>query len=297
MARLAARQHGVAGRRQLLKLGFTPKAIDFRVKCGRLHVIHRGVYAVGHRALTFKGELMAALLACGPGGLVSHRTATWLWDLRPSSSRRIELTAARSRVHITGVTLHRPRRLHPEDRATKDGFPVTSVARTLIDFASTAKKREVERAYEQAERIQVLDRYKLRQALDRGPNRPGTKTIRQVIAEHHPETIHTKEEFERRFFEFCRTLGFPDPLFNASVEGYMVDAYWPDYALIVELDSWEHHGGRAAFEYDHLKKARLESRGYRVVPLTWKMLTRDPEGTAALLQPHFGRRVKDTARR
>jgi hypothetical protein len=221
----------------------------------------------------------------------------WLWNLRPSSSRRIELTVPRSRVGIPNVTLHRPRSLHPDDRATKDGFPVTSVARTLLDYASTAKKWEVERAFEQAERTEVLDLRKVHALLDRSGGRKGVTLLRQVIAEHNPETIFTKEEFERRFADFCRAFGLPDPVFNAVVEGFMVDAYWPDYALIVELDSWEHHGVRRAFEYDHLKMAKLEGAGYRVVPLTWNMLTRDPAGTAALLQPHFGRPSAQATRR
>jgi very-short-patch-repair endonuclease len=171
------------------------------------------------------------------------------------------------------------------------------VARTLLDFASIAKKWEVERAYEQAERTQRLDLRRLHALLERSQGRRGVRVMREVIAEHHPETIHTKEEMERRFFDFCRTFGFPGPIFNAAVEGFMVDAYWPDYALIVELDSWEHHGVRRAFEYDHLKMAKLEGAGYRVVPLTWNMLTRDPAGTAALLQPHFGRPSAQATRR
>ncbi len=236
---------------------------------------------------------MAAVLACGPGAVLSHRTAASVLDLRSTTSGRIEVTAPRTRHRIPGVTLHRSRNLTPAEITTHDGFPVTTVERTLVDLAAVLSERELERAFEQALRLRVLDMSRLRLI----PGRKGTGRLRGLIAAHDPEVLHTRAELERRFHTFIRAHRLPQPAVNASIAGYEVDALWPDQDLIVELDGYEFHGGLSAFEDDHRKTAALQLAGYTVVRITWRMLHDDPGRIAALLQARFGRPSVPLSRR
>jgi hypothetical protein len=240
---------------------------------------------------------MAGALACGPAAVLSHHTAAVAHDLLRLQSGRIHVTAPRSRQATPGLTLHRCRRLPGEDRAEVDGLPVTSVCRTLLDVAAIGPKRDAERAFEQALRRRVLDLWKLEALLDRSRGRCGVKAMRAIIADHRPATIETRRELERLFLDLVRALGLPEPASNVMVEGIEVDAFWPAYRLVVELDSYEHHDGLAPFEQDHLKTARLKLAGYEVVRLTWTMVTSERHIVAALLQPHFARPAAADLRR
>ena len=229
-----------------------------------LHRVHRTVYAVGHRGLTADGRLMAAVLACGPGAVVSHRSAARLWGVRRSSSRRIELTIPRSRSGMAGVTAYRSRGLRPQDVTTRDGFPVTSLPRTLIDLAGVVGTAELANAVEAAERLGLFDLRAVAEVLERGRGRRGTAKLRRLLGAWR-EPPRTRSEMERFFFEQCRQRNLPLPSLNTLVEGVEVDAYWEAEDVIVELDSWEFHGTRAAFERDC----------HRVLPLTWRQLHTD----------------------
>lgn len=147
---LAARQHGVVARKQLVALGLGRGAIAHRLAVGRLHRVHPGVYAVGHPLLAARGRWMAAVLACGRSALLSHRTAASLWGLMPTAAARTDVTTpARSRGGPPGIRIHRVRSLHPEDGATVDGIPVTSVSRTLLDLAEVLSAGRLARALEE----------------------------------------------------------------------------------------------------------------------------------------------------
>src|SRR4051812_18311066 len=153
-ADLAARQHGVVARRQLLELGLSAAALGRRVECGRLHPIFRGVYAVGHTAMPRLGRTHAAVLACGPDALLSHRSAAELWGLLRSSRYIIDVTVPRRIRGQRGIKVHYSSGAEPDER---DWIPVTSVAQTLFDLATTEPKRQLERAWDNAERLEFLD--------------------------------------------------------------------------------------------------------------------------------------------
>ena len=267
--------------------------IDARVKTGYLHPIHRGVYSVGHRALGYRGRWMAAILAGGQGAVASHKTAAAIWDLRKMDSGRIDVTAPATRHRIPGITLHRSRSLHPEETTTHDGFPVTTVERTLVDLAGTLTYAELERAFEQALRTQRLDMRKLRLT----PGRKGMRNLRAIVAAHAPATLDTRSELERRFLAFLNKHHLPQPSVNVQLANYEVDAYWPHHALIVELDGYDSHGGLQAFENDHVKTAALQLAGHTVIRITWRMLHDEPQRVKALLQAHFARHAAGIARR
>jgi predicted transcriptional regulator of viral defense system len=147
---LAARQHGVVARRQLLALGIGPKAIDHRVDRSRLHVLHRGVYAAGHTVLTQQARWMAAVLAAGPGAVLSHRSAAALWRIRHTASARIEITAPR-KLHPRKNLLPHCAVLPADETTVNDGIPVTTPARTLLDLADVIPPNQLDRALNEAE--------------------------------------------------------------------------------------------------------------------------------------------------
>src|SRR2546421_6865091 len=146
VAVLANRQHGVVARWQLTHMGLGEGAVDYWLRTGRMHRLHQGVYAVGHTVLGWKGRVMAAVLACGPERVASHRDALMIWDLRRSTSPTIDVTVpGRSRGRRNGIRVHRVRDLHPDDRTAVDGIPVTSLARTLLDMAGPRQRQDLPR--------------------------------------------------------------------------------------------------------------------------------------------------------
>jgi hypothetical protein len=283
IAALAAQQHGVVSRWQLLELGLAPGAIQRRIALGRLHRVHEGVYAVGHRNLTVQGRWMAAVLACGPDALLSHRSAGGLWVIRQVTRPLIDVTAPRTRRGRRGIDLHRARNLDAADRTTRNGIPVTTVARTLIDLAEVIPFAQLERAFERADRAEMLDVRELEAACDRARGRHGMKPITRLLGAWRPRP-EMKSELEHRFAELCDTRGLPMPLFNEIVEGLEVACVWPDAKLIVELDGYEHHRGRASFERDRERDSILALAGYRVVRFTWRRLEAEPEHVATTVR-------------
>jgi hypothetical protein len=284
IATLAGRQHGVVARQQLEALGFTVTAIKHRVACGRLHPLHRGVYAVGHASLAPRGWQLAAVLACGAGAMLSHRSAAALWGLLPTARRLVDVSSGRSRRGARGIALHRVRRLDPADRAEHDGIPVTSVARTLLDLAEVVPPRLLERAFEEAERLSLLDRTAIVATCDRGVGRRGVTALRALVTAHRPPAALVRSELERRFVELCRDADLPFPAMNVVVAGLEVDAVWPDQRLVVELDGHAFHRTAAAFERDRERDATLALAGFRVVRITYRRLHSEPATVAGIVR-------------
>ncbi len=280
VAELAERQHGAVARRQLLELGLGSRAIDHRVAVGRLHPVHAGVYLVGHRLRSARTRWMAAVLACGPGALLSHRPAADVWHLLPTDSARIHVVADRSTRGPAGIVVHRIRRLHIEDRAERDGIPVTSVARTLLDLAGVVRRRQLERAVETAERHGLFDLHAMERLLASGRGRRGVRMLRSVLRDYR-EPPFTRSELERMFIALCRGAGLPPPVTNLWVAGGEADATWPDHRLVVELDSRGYHATRAAFERDRRRDTDLQLAGYRVLRVTHRRLEQEPADVAA----------------
>jgi hypothetical protein len=284
LGRLAAIQHGVVALYQLLQLGFTPQEVKRRVMSGRLHRLHHGVFALGRHEVNDDGTLMAAALACGPAALVSHRGAAVALELFEFPLHVIEVTVpglgSRRRP---GIRIHRTRRLGPDDRTEVRGIPVTSVARTLLDLAGTIAPRHLRRCYERAQREKELDRAALVRLIERSRGRRGIGVLRE-LADYDPEpAARTRSELERLFLDFCREESVPTPLVNTYVAGYEVDMLWRRAKLVVELDSWEFHGDREAFERDRAKAANLKVAGYDVLQVTYRRLTRERSRLKATL--------------
>jgi Protein of unknown function (DUF559) len=247
---------------------------------GRLHPLYPGAYAFGYSKVRAEGNWMAAVLACGDDALLSHVDAAAHLGLLPVGSGHIHVTVpGRSRRQIRGLRLHPVRRLHPDDRATREGIPVTKVARTIFDLAETEPRRRAVRAFEQAERLGLLDMRALHRLCERSHGRHGLKPIKALLLHCSPSAPDARTELELRFVELCRDHGLPMPGMNVSVEGFEVD-HWPGTNLIVELDSFRHHSPRSAFEGDRERDAVLQLAGYRVLRLTWRMVSEEPKKVA-----------------
>jgi very-short-patch-repair endonuclease len=230
--------------------------------------VHRDVFAVGHRALTFDGRRMAAVLACGPGALLSHGAGGVLQGLLPSSPQ-LDVTVPQPRRARAGVRLHRSRLIHPEDRDEARGIPVTSVARTLVDLADVLSEERLAKAVHEAEVQRTFDLDAIQRVLGRLPGRQGRNRLTRVLAAYRPDPGFTRSRAERRFLALCERHGLPRPATNVWIGDQEVDAYWEDVGVVVQLDGAEAHLTRAAFREDRARDRRLGALGLRVVRITW----------------------------
>lgn len=234
---LVRRQHGVVARSQLLELGIGSRSIEHRVAKGRLHPLWRGVYAVGRPEVTQKGRWMAAVLACGQTALLSHRSAAALWGIAPvTRTGPIEVVADVFRRRA-GVRVHRRRDLGPEHRREVAAIPVTDPISTLVDLASCAADWQVERAINEADRLDLVDPEVLRRTVRGLGPRPGIRRVRKLLG----LDALTDTGLERAFLAIVRDAGLPLPETQIYVNGYRVDFYWSDLGLIAETDGWRHH--------------------------------------------------------
>jgi very-short-patch-repair endonuclease len=278
LAALAARQHGVVSRAQLLRLGFGPAAITRRVAVGRLIRLHAGVYLVGHGARPRLATEIAALLACGPGAALSHHTAAVLWRLVSRASGRSEVDVSVTRDWAparTGVRVHRRVALEADDLTELDGLAITSPARTLLDLATWLRLDELEAAAAAAQRRHRVGRAELTDQLDRNRGRVGAARLRALVARGADPAL-TRSRAERRLLRLIRAAIPSAPQANRVVGGFEVDFLWPEQRLIVEFDGFAFHGDRAAFERDRIRDAELQAQGYRVIRVTWRQLADHP---------------------
>jgi predicted transcriptional regulator of viral defense system len=278
MANLATEQYRVVSAAQLHALGVHRGGIQRRVSRGRLHRVHRGVYAVGTPNLSRNGFLIAAVYACGEGALLSHKTAAQHWGLTQSATAAIHVTVpSRNKPDVKGVTVHLTRELTAADRAIHEGIPSTSVARTLVDYAATATQTQLIEAIEQAERLRIFDLKAVHDALDRSNGRKGAKALRAALSELFHEPPDTRSKLEQRFRFFCKSRGLAVPSFNVSVGGFCVDGAWAGTNLVLELDSKRHHLGLTAFEADRKRDTKLQIAGHRIVRVTDKRMKHEPD--------------------
>jgi very-short-patch-repair endonuclease len=284
-AKVAAEQHQVVCFRQLRELDIGRGWVEHALRTRRLHRIHDGVYAWGHKDLTRDGFLIAAVLACGKGALLGERTATVRWDLIQSSSAAIHVTVPRSKKpKVAGVTVHLTRQLTEADRAVVRGIPVTSLARTLVDFAGVARPGQLIEAIEQAERLRIFDLNAVNETLARSNGRRGATALRQALKEIHGEPPDLRSKLEQRFRNYCKKRNLPIPSFNVVIAGFLIDAVWEHKKLIIELDSRRHHTGIREFESDRKRDTKLQMAGYRISRVTDHRLKREADELEADLR-------------
>lgn len=301
---LAERQHGVVSIRQLRgPLGYSAGAVARAVRDGRLHRLHRGVFAVGHRLLSPRGECLGAVLAVGPGSLLSYRSAAWLWGLSRQLLHPFDVTAASARRHAPAdIRVHRARRLTAADRVLIDNVPVTSLPRTLLDYASAVRFEQLQRGIERAEELELFDLAAVDELLERTVGHPGHRRLRRALELYRPAPF-TRSGVERYFLDLVEEAGLPKPVTGFNELGHELDVYWPEQRLAVELDIFETHGTREAFERDRLRAEDLLLDGIRMTRVTGPRLDSEPrrvigrvarllaQGEGRDASPGSGRRV------
>ncbi|MFL5872920.1 MAG: type IV toxin-antitoxin system AbiEi family antitoxin domain-containing protein [Solirubrobacterales bacterium] len=249
---MARRQHGVLTRAQLLELGFSKSAIEHRLRTGRLRSVARGAYLVGWNGLDRKRRWTAAVLACGPNALLSHRSAAALWGFGMEHPDFIEVSLYRHRnVCRPGIRLHNRAGLWNRDIAMRLGIPVTSPVRTFLDLATVAGPKTLERAINEADKLDVIDADSLRRALDDYSGQPGVRPLRRILDEHTFRL--SDDELERLFRPIAAAAGLPVPLTKHLVDKFEVDFFWPDLDLVVETDGWRYHRTPSAQSRDALR--------------------------------------------
>jgi very-short-patch-repair endonuclease/predicted transcriptional regulator of viral defense system len=282
IAALAARQYGLVTRAQLREMGLGDSAIGKRAEAGRLHRVHHGVYAVGHRVLPARGTWMAATLACGRGAVLSHTSAAALWELRSSDAEVVHVTVPTAGGRRRrGLRIHRDPRLAPVEVTARHGIPVTTVSRTLLDIAGTLPPRRLQRAIDQAEVERLLDLASLDAVIARHAGHHRAAKLSAALRAHRPGTTLTRSELEERFLGLCADLGLPRPQVNRTIAGLEVDFVFEPDRVVVETDGWRFHGTRAAFERDRRRDATLTRAGYRTLRFTHRQIEGDARTVAA----------------
>jgi len=297
---LAAGQQGVVSRRQLLASGLTERMVDGRVRSGRLVPLHRGIYRtpsiVFGRDTRYALE-MAAALACGRGAWLSHRSAAWLWELRPRPADRKPVEVAlgtrsvRSRV---GIKVRRLHDLTAGETTTRHGIPVTTPERTLRDLCAVVGPADLNRAISRAVRMELIDDDGLAALVRRHRGRPGAPVLRAVVESRRAGQV-TLSDAEDVFLDLVTRAQLPEPQVNVLVCGHKVDFFWPAEGLVVEVDGFEFHRLREMFESDRSRDADLAAAGVRAVRVTWRQITRESTATVVKIAQALAR--ADEARR
>ncbi len=284
LAALAANQWGVVSQDQLLTHGYSRQSIDRALAAGRLHRLHRGVYAVGHRFLGFEGRALAAVLACGPGAVLSHRSAARHWGLLASDgTAATDVSAARSRENAPGIRIHRPRRIDPRDVTVHRGMPISTVARVCLDVAPSLSRSRFEQMLGRAESLRLYDLRAFEELLERCGGHRGRGRFARAIG-HEPAL--TANQLERRFLHAVRRAGLPRPIVNEPLDvvdhpEIRPDFHWPAQRVIAETDGRATHLTRAAFQRDRRRDAALAADGYVVVRFTYEDVRDEPATVAA----------------
>jgi very-short-patch-repair endonuclease len=272
-------QAGVVSFDQLRQLGLSRREIGRRVDVGRLHQLHRGVYAPGHPAVGSEGRRWAAVLAVGDHAFLSHDSAADAFGFRVSNSRLTHITVRGrgGRVRRAGIRIHRPHVLPDDEVTTLRRMPITTPARTLIDLAAAGLRgRPLEAALDGAEVDKILDFADLHRLLARYPRRPGTRSLKAQLS-RYGGPVDTRSRLERLAYELCDDHGLPRPRVNTVIEGRVRDFYWPHRGLVVEADSYRFHRSPSALNDDRERDVELTLAGYRVLRFTWEQVTGRPD--------------------
>ena len=287
---------------QLVALGYSRKSIVKEADHGRLLPLHQRVYAVGHRRLTWHSRCWAAVLAAEPDeaapwrAVASHYSAAYLWGLLRFTPDVMHVTAPTRRRAKRNFRVHFSSILAAEDRDVRDGIPVTAVPRTLLDLSVRAQPERIEGYLERAEDRDLLDVRAIEDVLARAGGHRGRGRLARALAIYRPDPAFTRSRYERHFRRAVKAAGLPDPSMNFNVYGFELDAYWPDLRFAVELDLFETHGSRAAFERDRLRQEELKLLGFESIRITAPRFKRERKAVLRNLETLLERRRVELGR-
>ncbi|MEA2294811.1 MAG: hypothetical protein QOE86_2450 [Solirubrobacteraceae bacterium] len=280
VAALATRQHGRVTIRQLLEAGFSASGVRRAVQAGRLHREHRGVFAVGHQAPSARGRWISAVLACGDGAALSHRSGATFWGIRRGEGPKPDVTVAGNRKR-PGIVIHRA----PLDGevTVRDGIPVTTVARTLADLAHVLDADSLTRAVREAQYLKLFDLAATRAAAARWPSRALHDLLEQLSPASSP--------LDDAFIRLVRRFRLPEPKGQKDLFGHPVDYVWEAERVAVELDGYDAHVSLDAFQRDRSQSNRMQLAGWTVLRFTWADVHRRPRQTAETIRQALGRSI------
>jgi very-short-patch-repair endonuclease len=286
IAALAAKDWGVLSVEELRRCGLSPDAIGWRERCGHLHRLHRGVYAVGHPGVGELGRFLAAVKACGPAAVLSHRSAAVLWEFLPGHGGAPEVTVVGAGTRARpGIRVRRTAALERHEIVLFQRIPATSPVRTLIDLASVVEEKRLRRAVREAQAVRRVSVHRLLAELRRLGPRRGSRKLERIIA---TGPAPTRSELEDEVLGLILRGGLAHPDVNAPllIGGMRVepDFRWPEARLVVEADGARWHGTPLAQQNDAERQALLEAYGERVIRVTWAQALTRPAVTLARLR-------------
>lgn len=289
---LAERQHGVVGHWQLVDAGVGLGAIQRRTEGGFLIPVYQGVYALGHRRLDRLGYWMAAVLASGPGAVLSHGSAMALWGMRGWRGP-VEVLRRSGGIHRDRpeIRVHQTRALPDHHVTVEQGIPVTTIERALLDMAGRLDAKQLERSLVAADRSGRVNWPGLQRLVARGRGKKGIARLRRVAMEVDPRAVDVRSPLEVDFLVLCREAEIPLPQVNVFVGPHLVDFFWPLQRVVVETDSYKHHRDRPAFETDHERTVTLTAAGYEVHRATYRMLAWNPDPFLSLVRRSLQKRT------
>ncbi len=271
IAELAAASSGIVDRAELDALGISPDEIAYRLQIGRLHRLHRGVYAVGHRSVDRRGRWIAALRACGPQSALCGWSGAAISGLSVIEDARVEVCVPHTgRLDCPGIRLHRAA-LRSADRAIRDGLPVMAMPRLLLHLASRVGERRLEKLVAEASHRGLLEARATVDLLRRARGHRGIRALR-LACEGYLGQSPTRSPPEAAFIALCRRHRLPEPLVNVPVLEFEVDFLWPRARLVVEVDGFSSHRHRHQFERDRLRAVTLRGAGYEYLAFTPRQL-------------------------
>jgi hypothetical protein len=262
--------------------GVSAKAIQHRLETGRLHAVMPGIYAVGRRDLAREGRWMAAVLACGEGAVLSHRSAGALWGIATESRGLIEISVRTPRrCSRSGIRVRMRSALRVEDLTAVRGIPVTSVLRTMLDLATVLTPRRLERAVNEADKLDLIDPEALRGALEGRTGVPGVKPLRKLLDR---DTFRVSDrELEVLFRPLAASAGLPSPQTKVFVNGFEVDFFWPHLGLVVETDGFRYHRTAAAQSRDALRDQTHTAAGLTSLRFSHHQVKYEPDRVRRVL--------------
>lgn len=273
IARVGRRQDNVITHDQLLEAGLGRGGIARRLAARWMQHMHRGVYLLGAAPPTQMARARAAVMACGEGAVLSHRSAAEIYGLLPEAGGAVDVTVVgRNPGAEPGIRLHRPRALARHDVVTVRGMRVTSIARTLCDLAATESPREVEQAFQEALYRGGVTPDGLAKVLAREPRRRGARVIRALL----DDPRLTRSQRERLLLRLIDQAQLPRPVTNVRLHGFLVDAFWPSQRLVLEFDGWPAHGHRSAFDRDRKRDQVMLANRLRTMRVTDRHLVGEP---------------------
>jgi hypothetical protein len=280
LSELAESQDGVASLGQLRDIGVTQRAAEYRATRGRLHRVHRGVYAVGHLSIGRLGALRAAVLACGDGAVISHGTAAAFYDLQDRRPALIDVTGGRQAGRkLDGIRCRRCRYPAPEEIVVHDGIPFSSPARVLVDSAGMLGVPSLRRMVERAAVRRLLDIDAVDRAMEEAQRRRGIRALRMIVEDWRTDDgllPDVRSEFEALVLPQLIAMGLPRPVCNKALviggERLIPDFLWERQRVVVETDGEETHGTPVAFQRDRRRDQILVAAGYRVARATWDQM-------------------------